>query len=106
MLTFATSLSNISASLTTKWLNLEMYHWVMKALPQVPALLNPLHTAMYVQWYASAANNPFHADYSTILNRFPPNNNIDPQVLLEQVLGNLNIPQAFLMISRMLRGAL
>ena len=62
-----------------------------------PAIMNPLCIATYTQWFANAANNPFRLNYATVMNWFDPGNNVTGDTLLEQVLGNPNVPQTFIM---------
>ena len=52
---------------------------------------------MYAQWYADATHDLYHDDYVPILQSFimGPNIKIQLAQLLEQVLGNTPIPQAF-----------
>ena len=70
-------------------------------LPQAIELLDPLGMYTYAQWYADAMHDPYHDDYVPILQPFimGPNINIHPAQLLEQVLGNTQIPQAFLILA-------
>ena len=67
--------------------------------PQAEYLAPHQAIAMYLQWYALLSNGPFQGNYQTVLCAFDPDNtNIDPATLLDQVLGSIDIPQAFAVI--------
>ena len=60
---------------------------------------NPISTSMYTQWYADVAHDPFCNNYSVILQTFSPKNDMALLMLLDLILGNNNIPQAFLALT-------
>ena len=69
---------------------------------QAPTIIvndNPIPTLMYAQWYADEAHDPFHQDYLVIMQSFAPENVMAPVVFLDWVLGNNNMPQAFLALT-------
>jgi len=69
--------------------------------PQAIELVDPLRVATYAQWYTDAMHDPYHNDYVPILQSFIVglNINIQPAQLLKQVLGSMQIPQAFLILA-------
>ena len=68
--------------------------------PQAIEQMDTYCIATYAQQYGDAMHNPYHDNYAPILQSFiaGPNINIQPAQLLEQVLGNTQIPQAFLIL--------
>ena len=66
--------------------------------PTQPAVSAPLGPITYSQWYTLPGNDPFRADYRTVLASFDPDNANIARSLLEQVLGSTSIPQAFAVV--------
>lgn len=70
------------------------------------AIFDPRCVITYAQWYSKANNDPFHGGYAPVLQAFAMGTgfNVAPVTLLEQAPRSVQSPQAFLILTSMVRG--
>ena len=76
--------------------------------PQTIATTNTMQVSTYAQWYSESSNDPHRDNYTPVLQAFAAgagvNINVQPAELLEQVLGNTQGAQAFVVLATTMNG--